>query len=90
MEELFIAAARSAAHLVEAAAVLVVTFGSLEALLKVVVVMSWAAAGRSKAASPRPTAPISNTSLGMEAPERPKVILIIPANAGRKRLAFGL
>jgi uncharacterized membrane protein len=40
MEELFIAAARSAAHLIEAAAVLVVTFGSLEALLKLVVVMA--------------------------------------------------
>ena len=40
MEELFIDAARSAAHLIEAAAVLVVTFGSLEALLKLVVVMA--------------------------------------------------
>ena len=40
MEDLFIAAARSAAHLIEAAAVLVVTFGSLEALLKLVVVMA--------------------------------------------------
>jgi uncharacterized membrane protein len=40
MEELFIAAARSAVHLIEAAAVLVVTFGSLEALLKLVVVMA--------------------------------------------------
>src|SRR5262245_40311061 len=58
--------------------------------LTVAVVMSWAAAGRKKAASARPTAPISNTGLGMEAPERPKVIHIIPANAARKRLAFGL
>jgi len=40
MEELFIAAARSAVHIIEAAAVLVVTFGSLEALLKLVVVMA--------------------------------------------------
>ena len=40
MEDLFIAAARSAAHLIEAAAVLVVTFGSLEAHLKLVVVMA--------------------------------------------------
>ena len=39
MEELFIYAARSAAHFIEAAAVLVVTFGSLEALLKLLVVM---------------------------------------------------
>jgi len=31
MEELFVHAAGSAAHLIEAAAVLVVTFGSLEA-----------------------------------------------------------
>jgi uncharacterized membrane protein len=40
MEELFIQAARSAVLLIEAAAVLVVTFGSLEALLKVLVVMA--------------------------------------------------
>jgi uncharacterized membrane protein len=40
MEELFIKAAGSAAQLIEAAAVLVVTFGSLEALLKLVVVMA--------------------------------------------------
>src|SRR5262245_31875022 len=58
--------------------------------LTVAVVMSWAAAGRNKAASARPAAPTSNTSLGMEAPERPKVILMITANAARKRLASGL
>ena len=40
MEELFIKAAGSAAHLIEAAAVFVVTFGSLEALVKLVVVMT--------------------------------------------------
>jgi uncharacterized membrane protein len=40
MEELIIDAARPAAYLIEAAAVLVVTFGSLEALLKLVVVMA--------------------------------------------------
>jgi uncharacterized membrane protein len=40
MEELFIQAARSAVLLIEAAAVLVVTFGSLEALFKLLVVMA--------------------------------------------------
>ena len=40
MEELFIQAASSAAHLIEFAAVFIVTFGSLEALLKLVVVMA--------------------------------------------------
>ena len=40
MAELFIDAARSAALLIEAAAVLIVTFGSVEALLKLVVVMA--------------------------------------------------
>ena len=40
MEELFIQAARSAVLLIEAAAVLVVTFGSLEALFKLVLVMA--------------------------------------------------
>ena len=40
MEELFVHAARSAALFIEAAAVLVVTFGSAEALLKLVVVMA--------------------------------------------------
>jgi len=40
MEELFIHAARSAVLLIEAAAVLVVAFGSLEALLKLLVVMA--------------------------------------------------
>ena len=40
MEELFIQAARSAVLLIEAAAVLVVTFGSLEALCKLLVVMA--------------------------------------------------
>ena len=40
MEEFFIQAARAAVLLIEAAAVLVVTFGSLEALLKLVVVMA--------------------------------------------------
>ena len=40
MEELFSHTARSAAHLVEAASVLIVAFGSLEALLKVLVVMA--------------------------------------------------
>ena len=40
MEELFIQAARLAALLIEAAAVLVVTFGSLEALFKLLVVMA--------------------------------------------------
>ena len=40
MEELFIQAARAAVLLIEAAAVLVVTFGSLEALFKLVIVMA--------------------------------------------------
>ena len=40
MEEIFVHAARSAALFIEAAAVLVVTFGSAEALLKLVVVMT--------------------------------------------------
>lgn len=40
MEELFIPAARAAVRLIEAAAVLIVTFGSLEALLKLLVVMA--------------------------------------------------
>jgi uncharacterized membrane protein len=40
MEELFVHAARSAVVFIEAAAVLVVTFGSAEALLKLVVVMA--------------------------------------------------
>ena len=40
MEELFIHAARSAVLLIEAAAVLVVAFGSLEALFKLLVVMA--------------------------------------------------
>ena len=40
MEELFIQAARAAVLLIEAAAVLVVTFGSLEALFKLVLVMA--------------------------------------------------
>ena len=40
MEELFIQAARSAVLLIEAAAVLVVTFGSLAALFKLLVVMA--------------------------------------------------
>jgi len=40
MEELFIQASRSAVLLIEAAAVLVVAFGSLEALLKLLVVMA--------------------------------------------------
>ena len=40
MEELFIQAARAAVLLIEAAAVLVVTFGSLEALLKLLLVMA--------------------------------------------------
>ena len=44
MEELFIDAARLAARLVEAAAVLIVAFGSLEALLKVLLVMARPAA----------------------------------------------
>lgn len=40
MEELFIGAARAAVLLIEAAAVLIVTFGSLEALFKLVLVMA--------------------------------------------------
>jgi len=40
MEELFIQAARLAVLLIEAAAVLVITFGSLEALFKLLVVMA--------------------------------------------------
>ena len=40
MEELFIQAARAAVLLIEAAAVLVVSFGSLEAMFKLVVVMA--------------------------------------------------
>jgi len=40
VEELFIQAARAAVLLIEAAAVLVVTFGSLEALFKLLVVMA--------------------------------------------------
>ena len=40
MEELFIQAARAAVLLIEAAAVLVVTFGSLEALFKLLLVMT--------------------------------------------------
>ena len=40
MEELFIQAARAAVLLIEAAAVLVVTFGSLEALFKLLLVMA--------------------------------------------------
>ena len=40
MEELFIQAARSAVLVIEAAAVLVVAFGSLEALFKLLVVMA--------------------------------------------------
>jgi uncharacterized membrane protein len=40
VEELFIQAARAAVLLIEAAAVLVVTFGSLEALFKVLPVMA--------------------------------------------------
>jgi uncharacterized membrane protein len=40
VEELFIQAARAAVLLIEAAAVLIVTFGSLEALFKLLVVMA--------------------------------------------------
>jgi uncharacterized membrane protein len=40
VEELFIQAARAAVLLIEAAAVLVVSFGSLEALVKLLVVMA--------------------------------------------------
>jgi len=40
VEELFIQAARAAVLVIEAAAVLVVTFGSLEALFKLLVVMA--------------------------------------------------
>ena len=40
MEELFIQAARAAVLLIEAAAVLVITFGSLEALFKLLPVMA--------------------------------------------------
>jgi uncharacterized membrane protein len=40
VEELFIQAARAAVRLIEAAAVLVVTFGSLEALFKLLLVMT--------------------------------------------------
>ena len=40
MEELFIQAARAAVVLIEAAAVLIVTFGSLEALFKVLPVIA--------------------------------------------------
>ena len=40
MEELFIQAARTAVLLIEAAAVLVITFGSLEALFKILLVMA--------------------------------------------------
>ena len=40
MEELFIQAARAAVLLIEAAAVLVVSFGSLEALFKLLLVMA--------------------------------------------------
>jgi uncharacterized membrane protein len=40
VEELFIQAARAAVLLIEAAAVLVVTFGSLEALFKLLLVMA--------------------------------------------------
>jgi uncharacterized membrane protein len=44
VEELFISAARAAVLFIEAAAVLVVTFGSLEALFKLLVVMARPAA----------------------------------------------
>ena len=40
MEELFIQAARAAVLVIEAAAVLVITFGSLEALFKLLLVMA--------------------------------------------------
>src|SRR5262245_55580846 len=52
--------------------------------------MSWALAGCTSAASPKPVAAMTSTNLRMEAPERPKVIPIITANAARKRSAFGL
>ena len=44
MEDLFIQAARAAVRLIEAAAVLVVTFGALEALFKLLLVMGRPAA----------------------------------------------